>query len=139
MNPWEFEDKIKMKEKFKEVIKKYFENLSKGNYKKLINLFSERAIVYSPLYGKKEATGFYKELIEDSNESSKVELIESFVNKDILTGAGNFKYSWTLKNGKNCSFEGVDLFKFNKDGKIVQVKIIYDTSCIRNDFEKMKK
>ena len=124
---------------YRKIIKEYFTNLSNGNYEELIKLFSEDCVVYSPLYGKRDVKSFYRELIDDSDEDSKVELVESFVNVENLTGAGNFKYSWILKNGKSDSFEGVDLFKFQEDGKIIQVKIIYDTSGVRSDFEEMKK
>ncbi len=120
-----------------EIIKKYFESLSNGDYKSLINLFEDEAVVFSPLYGKRLAKGFYKELIEDSDENSKVDLITGFVKDN--KGAGHFKYSWILKNKKKSSFEGVDLFEFNEKGKIKQIKIIYDTYEIRENFEEMKK
>ena len=120
----------------KEKISKYFENLSNGNYSDLMKLFEEGAIVFSPLYGKRLAKEFYKELIGDSNSSSTVDLIHAFIEGN--KGAGNFKYSWTLKNGSKSSFEGVDLFEFSNEGKIKQIKIIYDTFGTRNNFVKMK-
>ncbi len=119
-----------------EIIKKYFENLSNGNYGALMNLFGDESIVFSPLYGKKPAKEFYKELIEDSDKNSEVKLITAFVNEN--KGAGHFEYSWILKNGKKSSFQGVDLFKFDDEEKIVEVKIIYDTYGTRENFEKMK-
>ncbi|MFH1585782.1 MAG: nuclear transport factor 2 family protein [archaeon] len=121
-----------------ESIKSYFENLSNGDYDKLIELFDSEAIVFSPLYGKKLAKEFYKELLEDSGEGSKVELFQAFVEDGSGKGAGNFKYSWILKDGSGSSFEGVDLFEFNDKGKITQVKIIYDTYGTREGFNKMK-
>ena len=122
----------------KEIINKYFEYLSKGDYSNLIKLFDSKAVVFSPLYGKKLAKDFYKELIEDSDNSSNVELIKAFTDNSERKGAGNFRYSWTLKDGTESFFEGVDLFEFNSDGKIKQVKIIYDTYGTREGFEKMK-
>ncbi len=119
-----------------ETIKKYFENLSNGNYESLIELFDNEAIVFSPLYGKRSAKEFYKELIEDSDESSEVKLLVTFSDGD--KGAGHFEYSWVLKNGDKSSFQGVDLFKFNDQGKIVEIRIIYDTYGTRENFEKMK-
>ena len=118
-----------------EIIKKYFESLSNGDYKSLIQLFDSEAIVFSPLYGKRLAKDFYKELIEDSDENSKVDLITAFVKGS--KGAGHFEYSWILKNKKKSSFEGVDLFEFNEEGKIKQIKIIYDTFRTRENFNKM--
>ncbi len=121
-----------------ETIKKYFEYLSEGNYESLMDLFDSEAIVFSPLYGKRLAKEFYKELIEDSSEDSSVELVHAFVDDEAKKGAGNFEYSWTLKDGTKSSFEGVDLFEFNEEGKIKQIKIIYDTYGTREGFEKMK-
>jgi len=120
-----------------ETIKKYFKNLEDGNYVDLMELFDDDAIVFSPLYGKRDARSFYKELIEDSSES-KIKVVQIFINKENLSGAGNFIYKWTIKSGAKSSFEGVDLFKFNKKGKIKQVKIIYDTKGTRESFEEMK-
>ncbi len=122
----------------KRLIKEYFENLSKGNYEKLMELFDGEAVVFSPLYGKKLAKDFYKELLEDSGKESKVELIQAFVSADNNKGAGNFRYEWTLKDSAKSSFEGVDLFEFNEDKKITQVKIIYDTFGTREGFNKLK-
>ncbi|MCK4553053.1 nuclear transport factor 2 family protein [Candidatus Pacearchaeota archaeon] len=121
-----------------EIIKKYFENLSNGDYESLIQLFDSEAVVFSPLYGKMLAKDFYKKLLEDSDGKSNVELIKSFVDKDALKGAGNFRYNWTLKDGTQSSFEGVDLFEFNENGKIKQIKIIYDTFGTRENFNKIK-
>ena len=56
--------------KVDEIIKKYFESLSKGDYETLMDLFKDGAIVFSPLYGKKLAKDFYRELIDDSDEDS---------------------------------------------------------------------
>jgi len=122
----------------KESIKKYFESLSNGDYEKLMKLFDSDSVVFSPLYGKISAKDFYRQLIDDSEENSSVVLLHAFVDEKTKKGAGNFRYDWTLKNGSNSSFEGVDLFEFNKDRKIKQVKIIYDTFGIREGFYKMK-
>ena len=52
--------------------------------------------------------------------------------------AGHFKYDWILKNGEKTFFECVDIFKFDEKGKISELTIIYDTSKIKNSFDKMK-
>jgi len=127
-----------MRKEIKEIIKKYFECLSNGDYENLMNLFDSKAMVNSPLYGKVNAKEFYKQLIADSNENSEVILLHAFVDESAKKGAGNFKYDWTLKDGNASSFEGVDVFEFNDDGKIKQVKIIYDTFGTREGFDKMK-
>jgi len=121
----------------KKTIINYFKNLENGNYNSLMKLFDNQAIVLSPLYGKRDAKSFYKELIEDSLKS-KIRVVQIFVNENALSGAGNFIYEWVIKSGAKSSFEGVDLFEFNKEGKIKQVRIIYDTKGTRESFERMK-
>jgi pimeloyl-ACP methyl ester carboxylesterase len=39
----------------------------------------------------------------------------------------------------STSFECVDIFRFDENGKIKELTIIYDTSKIRTSFEEMKK
>jgi hypothetical protein len=119
-------------------ISEYFENLSNGNYNALIALFKDGATVNSPLYGKTKAVKFYKELLDDSDKKSSVKLLNAFVrgnNKNV--GAGQFEYAWTLKNGKQSNFMGVDVFRFSNN-KISEVTIIYDTYGTRENFNKLK-
>ena len=48
-----------------ESMKKYLQYLEAADYENLILLFSEDAIVHSPLYGKVAATKFYKDLLTE--------------------------------------------------------------------------
>ncbi|MFA5953259.1 MAG: nuclear transport factor 2 family protein [Candidatus Pacearchaeota archaeon] len=118
------------------IIKKYFKFLESGDYKNMITLFSKNAIIFSPLYGKVSATKFYKDLFNDTNKS-KIKLINIFSNKSSHL-IGYFKYNWTLKNKSFISFYGTDIFSFNKNGKIKEVRIIYDTSPIKESFNNLK-
>lgn len=121
----------------KEIIKTYFETLEQGDYEKLMELFDDKAIAKSPLYGKLSVKKFYKKLLEDTG-NSKIDLLHIFVNKEKNNGAGHFRYNWILKDNSNSSFEGVDVFNFNNKGKIQQITIIYDTYGTRESFNKMK-
>jgi hypothetical protein len=122
-----------------ETIKLYIRALEKGSYETITKLFTEDAIVTSPLYGKIKASEFYKALFKDTTKS-KITLLNIFVsksNRDV--GAGHFRYDWILKDRTPTSFECVDVFQFANDGKIKQLTIIYDTYKTRQAFEKIKK
>jgi len=119
------------------IIKKYLEALEKGNYENMMKLFSDGAVIISPLYGEIKAADFYKELFKDTSKS-KITLLNIFKSDNKSIGAGHFRYDWILKDGTPTSFECVDIFEFSDNGKIKKLSIIYDTSNIRQSFKKMK-
>ncbi len=122
-----------------ETIKLYIRALEKGSYEAITKLFTEDAIVTSPLYGKIKASEFYKELFKDTTKS-KITLLNIFVSKsNRCIGAGHFRYDWILKDRTPTSFECVDVFQFANAGKIKQLTIIYDTYKTRQAFEKIRK
>jgi len=116
-------------------LKLYLKALEKGSYEDIIKLFTENAMVNSPLYGKIKASEFYKELFKDTAKS-KINLLNIFTDKNL--GAAHFLYEWVFKDGTPTSFECVDIFKFS-DGKIKHLTIIYDTYKTRQSFENCKK
>jgi len=116
-------------------IKEYLKGLKAGSYENIIKLFSPKAIVNSPLYGKIKAKDFYRKLFKDTSKS-KITLMNIFKSENPLIAAGYFHYNWILKNGTLTSFECVDIFRFNKNGKIAELTIIYDTAKIRPFFKK---
>src|SRR5581483_1352638 len=120
------------------IIRSYFQGLESGSYEKVIQLFAPNAVVLSPLYGKKSATTFYKELFSDTNRS-KITLKNIFVNPDnSQVAAGHFLYDWTLKDGTKAPFECIDVFEFTKDNKFIEkLTIIYDTQHTRKAFEQI--
>jgi len=120
-------------------LKLYLQALEKGSYGGITKLFTEDAMVNSPLYGKIKASEFYKELFKDTAKS-KITLLNLFTSKNNRNvGAAHFLYEWMLKEGTPTSFECVDIFKFSDDCKIKYLTIIYDTYKTRQRFEEMKK
>jgi ketosteroid isomerase-like protein len=113
----------------------YLRALEKGSYDDVVELFTEDAVVVSPLYGTVKASEFYRDLFKDTAKS-KITLLNIFVSKNNECAAANFRYEWTLKNGNTVSFECVDIFEFSEDGKIKKLKIIYDTHEVRKIFKK---
>lgn len=119
-----------------EIIKNYLNSLELSDYEKLISLFTEDAIVYSPLYGEILASKFYKDLFEDTSKS-KITLLNILMGEDERVAAGHFRYDWTLANGTPTCFECVDIFNFSPEGKIKELRIIYDSAKTRSSFEKL--
>lgn len=122
----------------KQVINRYFQGLEKASYEEVMSIFEEDAIVVSPLYGKIEATKFYKELFAVTN-SSKITLKNIFINPDNRKfAAAHFYYDWTLKDGTPAPFECVDIFEFCSDSnQVAKLTIIYDTFHTRKAFEEV--
>jgi len=120
-------------------IKEYLKGLEVGSAEEIIKLFSPDAVVHSPLYGEIQAKKFYQDLFNDTSKS-KITLMNIFVSQNNpQIAAGHFRYDWILKDGTPTSFECVDVFRFDKEGKIKELTIIYDTSKIRTAHEDMKK
>lgn len=121
---------------FSETLKKYLQFLEAGDYENLIGLFTKDAVVHSPLYGKVAAVDFYKKLFEDTSES-KLTLLNILTGEKQNTAAVHFQFDWILKDGSAAPFEVVDVCKFSSEGKIEELKIIYDSAKTRPAFEKL--
>ena len=117
------------------IIKNYFKALEVGSYENMMRLFTEEAIILSPLYGKMKTVDFYRDLFKDTSKS-KITLLNIFKGDTEFIGAGHFLYEWILKEGTSTSFECVDIFRFTEEGRIKQLTIIYDTAKIRPFFKK---
>ena len=115
----------------REIAEKYIEFLSIGEVEKIVNLFAENGKVNSPIYGEKQADIFYRELSEDTI-TSELKLKGIFEDADSDRMALYFEYKWTVKSGKIVQFDVVDIFAFDNENKITELKIIYDTVISRN-------
>jgi ketosteroid isomerase-like protein len=120
------------------LIRDYLRSLESGDCEKVLSLFEDDAIINSPLYGKQKAKLFYAELFRDTNQS-RITLLNTFdSNENDNTCCGHFKYDWTMKDGSLVTFECVDIFKISIDEKIEELRIIYDTFGVRNEFNNLK-
>ena len=121
------------------VANKYLEHLENGDIKKVIDLFHENGIVDSPIYGIKKADFFYRELNNDTSNSTPNGAIEVknlhlqgiFEQNNSNNIALYFTYEWTLKSNKIVEFDVVDIIELDPDNKIKKLKIIYDTVVAR--------
>ena len=97
-------------------------------------LFTEGAVVHSPLYGIVPSAQFYFDLFNDTS-TSKITLLHVFSSTDdVNTIAAYFHYDWVLKDGTPTGFDCVDVFRLDEAGKITSLHIIYDTAAIRPAF-----
>lgn len=122
----------------REVASSYLELLEKGDMNQVLTLFSENAIIHSPIYGIRKASHFYKELASDTH-NSKLELKGIFENEDLKQVAIFFNYQWTLKNAKEINFDVVDILTFSENLKIETLQIIYDTVVSRKAIVELDK
>ena len=123
----------------KDTIYTYFKGLETANRELITSVFSENARVHSPLYGDQPAVEFYTKLFADTNQSD-VTLLNFFERTEYnYTAAVHFKYHWILKDGTPTHFECVDVFKFDENGRVADMTIIYDTAKLRTSFEALSK
>ena len=123
----------------KDTIYTYFKGLETGNHELITSVFSENAMIHSPLYGDQPAVEFYTKLFADTNQSD-ITLLNIFESVDNnYTAAVHFKYHWILKDGTPTHFECVDVFKFDENGRVADMTIIYDTAKLRTSFEALSK
>jgi hypothetical protein len=117
---------------------KYLEYLESGNIDQLIELFNEKGIVDSPIYGIKKADEFYRELNNDTS-NSELNLLGIFEENNSNKLALYFTYKWTLKNNRKVEFDVVDIIEFDSLNKISKLKIIYDTVLTRELVDQLEK
>lgn len=121
-----------------EVIRRYLQGLEAGSAEQIISLFTAEGIVHSPLYGRQDAGDFYKALFKDTTRS-EISLFHVFQEtENPAVAAAHFRYDWRMRDGSSHSFECVDVFHFDEDGKIKELRIIYDTQDTRKAFNNLK-
>jgi ketosteroid isomerase-like protein len=122
-----------------QAVRAYFQALESGSYDRLMALFSKFALVDSPLYGRMQASEFFKDLLQDTAKS-KLTVLSIFENREKPGSiAAHYNYQWILKNSKFTNFEGVDVFSVSPAGKIDRLSIFYDTSKVRGAWGKGRK
>lgn len=126
-------------ESLNNTINAYFASLEAGSCDQTLQLFTQDAVVNSPLYGTMKAQEFYQKLFSATNRS-KITLQEIFFSNTSSNNAtAHFLCDWILKDGTPAPFECVDIFEFEPtSNKIRSLKIIYDTYHIRGAFNSVK-
>lgn len=121
-----------------QLIQTYLRGLEEGDASGIISLFSSDGVVHSPLYGQQAAGDFYHKLFQDTRQSA-ITLLHIFQEtQQADVAAAHFRYDWLMKDGTPCSFECVDVFYLDPEGKIREMHIIYDTQATRTAFAKLQ-
>ncbi|WP_419914154.1 nuclear transport factor 2 family protein [Hoeflea sp.] len=111
-------------------IRRYFECLTAGDTEGIIGMFSSDGFVVSPFLGTVPARPFFEKLANASS-NSVLTVHDVLIGENGKSGAGHFRYDWTLADGSDICFEGVDYFTFDDDLKFKSMKIFYDTHPLR--------
>ena len=114
----------------KEICESYISALETGNQSSILSLFSEKAVVESPIYGTMDAISFYRELGEDTSQS-RLKIQGIFEEKESKRAALYFTYHWTMSSGNEVTFDVVDILEIDEEGKIKKLIIIYDAEVAR--------
>ncbi|MCP3799527.1 nuclear transport factor 2 family protein [Allokutzneria sp. A3M-2-11 16] len=113
-------------------VERYLELLAAADVDGVIALFTGNGTVVSPLYGTLPATRFYPKLVADTQRSEIVQE-DLFVSvHDPRRVAVQFRYGWTMSDGTKTSFDCIDTIELDDVGRIVQLRIIYDTHPLRS-------
>lgn len=119
-----------------DVVTRYFEALEAGVAEDVLALFTDDAVVRSPVYGRMPAAKFYPRLLSDT-ASSRVSVTERFVSPTGGFAAAHFTYRWELRDGSTHEIEGVDVFELAGDGRIRSLTIVYDAETVREAVEEL--
>ncbi|MBO9399053.1 hypothetical protein J7400_20450 [Shimia sp. R9_2] len=108
-------------------VRRYFELLTASVIDCIISLFDTEAHVVSPFIGQMNLADFFKKL-GDTSSASKLTVFDVLVGEYGDSATTHFEYDWTLKNGDQIVFQGVDYFNFSESGRFASLPIFYDTS-----------
>lgn len=115
----------------------YLDALARADLAAMLALFSEDALVHSPLYGPTPARQFYPALFGDTSQSVLTLLGVTHGAKADGTPLVSiwFHFDWRLPSGRPAPFDVVDVLELSADGSIAALHIVYDTADVRPAFE----
>ena len=120
-----------------DLVARYLRALGDADLAGMLELFTEDAIVHSPLYGDLPASEFYPALFADTG-AAQLTLLgtmrgESVAGRAMISFL--FHFDWTLPGGTRAPFDVVDVAELDDSGRIGSLRIIYDTVAVRPAFE----
>lgn len=120
-----------------ELVTTYLHALATADADLAVSLFSEDAVVHSPLYGPVAPRDFYPALFADTS-ASNLRLIGTMTGQDV-DGARLvsffFHFDWRLPSGRPAPFDVVDVARLTPGGLIDRLHLLYDTVTVRPAFE----
>jgi SnoaL-like protein len=115
----------------------YLGALGRADLTAMLGLFSETAVVHSPLYGPVPAREFFPLLFGDTAESRLT--LRGVTDGTAADGTPLvsiwFHFDWQLPGGRRVPFDVVDVLELDNDGHIAALRIVYDTAGVRPVFE----
>jgi SnoaL-like domain len=115
----------------------YLGALGRADLTAMLGLFSEAAVVHSPLYGPVPAREFFPLLFGDTAESQLT--LRGVTDGTAADGTPLvsiwFHFDWQLPGGRRVPFDVVDVLELDNDGHIAALRIVYDTAGVRPVFE----
>ena len=120
-----------------ELAEAYLGALGRADLATMLTLFSDGALVHSPLYGQVPAREFFPALFSDTAESRLT--LRGVTQGEDAAGTPLvsiwFHFDWRLPSGRRAPFDVVDVLELSPDGRIGSLRIVYDTADIRPVFE----
>ncbi|MGV2974544.1 nuclear transport factor 2 family protein [Roseibium alexandrii] len=122
-----------------EICKRYIAAVEAGDLSAIDTLFTQDAIVRTPVSGHKPARAFYAYVFKAISDR-KMKLL------DVLVGisapsrvALHMAYTRTVIGSPPATIETIDIFELtDRFDQISAVNIVYDTAPVRTDFETPK-
>ena len=120
-----------------ELVRKYLDALAAADVASLLALFTDDAVVHSPLYGPLPATEFFPTLFADTGESHLTlrSVMQGTDESGALTVSFWFHFDWRLPSGTAAPFDVIDIAQLAPDGRIATLHLVYDTVEVRPAFE----
>jgi hypothetical protein len=120
-----------------ELAEAYLDALGRADLATMLSLFSNGALVHSPLYGPVPASEFFPALFGDTAESRLT--LRGVAQGEDAGGTPLvsiwFHFDWQLPSGRRAPFDVVDVLELGPDGRIGVLRIVYDTADVRPIFE----
>ncbi len=114
------------------MVRQYFKHLTASNIEDIVGMFGENGHVNSPFLGRVEARPFFEKL-GNASSGSVLTVFDVLLGENGDSAAAYFQYDWTLASGEELTFQGVDYFKFDGEGKFHSMSIFYDTHPLREE------
>lgn len=113
-------------------IHRYFERMNAADIDGIIALFGADAHVNSPFLGRVDAPSFFRKL-GNASSASRLTVFDILVGVNNNSAAAHFEYDWTMSNGDQVTFQGIDYFTFDQAGNFKSMSIFYDTHPLREE------
>lgn len=111
-------------------IREYFRLLTAGDIDGVIAMFTDDGHIESPYLGTVSVRPFFENL-DKATSNSVLTVYDVLIGEGGKSGAGLFRYDWTMADGRDLDFVGVDYFTFAESLKFQSMKIYYDTYPLR--------